>query len=200
MEIIQIKKDKFKILLHSEDLKRYNLSTESFMALKFYNNPVILDLFNLFPFNSKNITFDMYYINNSDFVIFINIISNYFFYTYNVYKNKNIIKIKKNDFFICSFSDLNIFCDFFKLLNNYFLKNNFIYIFNFFELYEYNNIYFLIIKNINYFYCYFNFIFLFILEFTNNYYFSEIFLFRIYEFGNLIFNYKNINNFKKYLK
>lgn len=117
-----------------------------------------------------------------------------------LYKNNNTVEIKKCNFLICEFLDLNIFCDFFNLLDFNFSKNKINYIFNFFELYKYNNSYFLIIKNINYFYYYFNLIFLLILEYTNKYYFSEIFLHRIYEFGNLIFNYKNINNFKNYLK
>lgn len=78
MEIIQVKENRFKIFLSTKDLKRYNLSTDTFMSFRFYNNPIILDLFKILPINFRNITFDMYCINNSDFIIFINIVRIFF--------------------------------------------------------------------------------------------------------------------------
>lgn len=118
-------------------------------------------------------------------------------YTFFVEKN-NSIKLNYFDFLIFEFFNFNSFCDFFYLLFFYLSKNNLKYLFKYFKLYEYNNSYFFIINNFNFFNNYFLWIFLNILEFSDNYYFSELLLRRITEYGNLIFNNKNINEFNKY--
>lgn len=111
--------------------------------------------------------------------------------------SSNKIELNFPHFFIFKFDDFDSFSAFFNFLIFSVLKNKLNFLLNYFELFKYKNSYFFIIKKVNLYYDYFYFIFFNILEFTNSYYTSELLLRKIYEFGDLIFNYKNIHKFKK---
>lgn len=80
MKIIQLNENKFKIHLHIDELNRYNLDVNTFMSFKIQKNPIILDLLyfidktNLIPINNKSLNLEMFLVNNTDILIFINTI------------------------------------------------------------------------------------------------------------------------------
>ena len=197
MEIIKINNKKLKIILHNEDLKRYNLTITSYLAIKTENNIMLLDILsyinenNILKIENNFIYLDSFLINKNKLIVFINIFNKISTNNYIVNKKNNILELNYYNFIICEFSDINIFFDFLELLKFYFYKNNLNYFFIFFELYEYKSSYYLIINNINLFFEYFKLIYFNILEFTKKIYFSDVFLQKIYEYGKKI----NKNNY-----
>ena len=76
MEIQQISDNKLKISLDNVDFKRYNLTLDSFMSIKIYKNPIILDILqfiykmHFIQLKKSNILFDTFLLNNT-IVLFI---------------------------------------------------------------------------------------------------------------------------------
>lgn len=78
MDILQVDNNRLKVLLTKKDLERYNLTLNSFMSFKIYNNPIILDIItfmynniSFFKSNNKNILIDTFLLKNSEIIIFI---------------------------------------------------------------------------------------------------------------------------------
>lgn len=198
MEVRQLDNNRIRVIINSIDLKRYNLELNDFLSLKVESSNLFLDILrliyknNLLPLESKNFTFETYFINNSQIIINIYISKSFAYnsYSFNEFCDKFILS--KNTSLICEFNDFNNLCEFIKSIDlnfsNYpldFFKNMYIY--------ELNNSYFFVLENLDLFSNFINYIIFQLSEFSDSISFSEMLISRIKEYGNIIFNFQNIN-------
>ena len=204
MEIRQLNENKLRVCLDETDLKKYNLNLNYFLSLKIENSNLFIDILkliyknNLLPLADKNFSFDSYLINNSQIIINIYITKSFVYnsYSFDVFYDNSIFNINKS--LICEFNDFNNLYEFIKSINLNFSN----YPFDFFKnmyISEFNNNYFFILENLNLFSNFINYIIFQLSEFSDSISFSEILIFRIKEYGNIIFNFQNINSLIKLL-
>lgn len=204
MEIRQLNENKLRVCLDETDLKKYNLNLNYFLSLKIENSNLFIDILkliyknNLLPLADKNFSFDSYLINNSHIIINIYITKSFVYnsYSFDAFYDNSIFNINKS--LICEFNDFNNLYEFIKSINLNFSN----YPFDFFKnmyISEFNNNYFFILENLNLFSNFINYIIFQLSEFSDSISFSEILIFRIKEYGNIIFNFQNINSLIKLL-
>ena len=204
MEIRQLNENKLRVCLDETDLKKYNLNLNYFLSLKIENSNLFIDILkliyknNLLPLADKNFSFDSYLINNSQVIINIYITKSFVYnsYSFDTFYDNSIFNINKS--LICEFNDFNNLYEFIKSINLNFSN----YPFDFFKnmyISEFNNNYFFILENLNLFSNFINYIIFQLSEFSDSISFSEILIFRIKEYGNIIFNFQNINSLIKLL-
>ena len=204
MEIRQLNENKLRVCLDETDLKKYNLNLNYFLSLKIENSNLFIDILkliyknNLLPLADKNFSFDSYLINNSQIIINIYITKSFVYnsYSFDAFYDNFIFNINKS--LICEFNDFNNLYEFIKSINLNFSN----YPFDFFKnmyISEFNNNYFFILENLNLFSNFINYIIFQLSEFSDSISFSEILIFRIKEYGNIIFNFQNINSLIKLL-
>lgn len=204
MEIRQLNENKLRVCLDETDLKKYNLNLNYFLSLKIENSNLFIDILkliyknNLLPLADKNFSFDSYLINNSQIIINIYITKSFVYnsYSFDAFYDNSIFNINKS--LICEFNDFNNLYEFIKSINLNFSN----YPFDFFKnmyISEFNNNYFFILENLNLFSNFINYIIFQLSEFSDSISFSEILIFRIKEYGNIIFNFQNINSLIKLL-
>lgn len=204
MEIRQLNKNKLRVCLDETDLKKYNLNLNYFLSLKIENSNLFIDILqliyknNLLPLADKSFSFDSYFINNSKIIINIYITKSFVYnsYSFDTFYDNSIFNINKS--LICKFNDFNNLYEFIKSINLNFSN----YPFDFFKnmyIFEFNNNYFFILENLNLFSNFINYIIFQLSEFSDSISFSEILIFRIKEYGNIIFNFQNINSLIKLL-
>lgn len=202
MEIRQLNENKLRVCLDETDLKKYNLNLNYFLSLKIENSNLFIDILkliyknNLLPLADKNFSFDSYLINNSQIIINIYITKSFVYnsYSFDAFYDNSIFNINKS--LICEFNDFNNLYEFIKSINLNFSN----YPFDFFKnmyISEFNNNYFFILENLNLFSNFINYIIFQLSEFSDSISFSEILIFRIKEYGNIIFNFQNINSLIK---
>ncbi len=198
MEIRQLNENKLRVCLDETDLKKYNLNLNYFLSLKIENSNLFIDILkliyknNLLPLADKNFSFDSYLINNSQVIINIYITKSFVYnsYSFDTFYDNSIFNINKS--LICEFNDFNNLYEFIKSINLNFSN----YPFDFFKnmyISEFNNNYFFILENLNLFSNFINYIIFQLSEFSDSISFSEILISRIKEYGNIIFNFQNIN-------
>lgn len=204
MEIRQLNENKLRVCLDETDLKKYNLNLNYFLSLKIENSNLFIDILkliyknNLLPLADKSFSFDSYLINNSKIIINIYITKSFVYnsYSFDTFYDNSIFNINKS--LICEFNDFNNLYEFIKSINLNFSN----YPFEFFKnmyISEFNNNYFFILENLNLFSNFINYIIFQLSEFSDSISFSEILIFRIKEYGNIIFNFQNINSLIKLL-
>lgn len=204
MEIRQLNENKLRVCLDETDLKKYNLNLNYFLSLKIENSNLFIDILkliyknNLLPLADKNFSFDSYLINNSQIIINIYITKSFVYnsYSFDAFYDNSIFNINKS--LICEFNDFNNLYEFIQSINLNFSN----YPFDFFKnmyISEFNNNYFFILENLNLFSNFINYIIFQLSEFSDSISFSEILIFRIKEYGNIIFNFQNINSLIKLL-
>lgn len=204
MEIRQLNENKLRVCLDETDLKKYNLNLNYFLSLKIENSNLFIDILkliyknNLLPLADKNFSFDSYLINNSQIIINIYITKSFVYnsYSFDTFYDNSIFNINKS--LICEFNDFNNLYEFIQSINLNFSN----YPFDFFKnmyISEFNNNYFFILENLNLFSNFINYIIFQLSEFSDSISFSEILIFRIKEYGNIIFNFQNINSLIKLL-
>lgn len=204
MEIRQLNENKLRVCLDETDLKKYNLNLNYFLSLKIENSNLFIDILkliyknNLLPLADKSFSFDSYLINNSKIIINIYITKSFVYnsYSFDTFYDNSIFNINKS--LICKFNDFNNLYEFIKSINLNFSN----YPFDFFKnmyISEFNNNYFFILENLNLFSNFINYIIFQLSEFSDSISFSEILIFRIKEYGNIIFNFQNINSLIKLL-
>lgn len=204
MEIRQLNENKLRVCLDETDLKKYNLNLNYFLSLKIENSNLFIDILkliyknNLLPLADKSFSFDSYLINNSKIIINIYITKSFVYnsYSFDTFYDNSIFNINKS--LICEFNDFNNLYEFIKSINLNFSN----YPFDFFKnmyISEFNNNYFFILENLNLFSNFINYIIFQLSEFSDSISFSEILIFRIKEYGNIIFNFQNINSLIKLL-
>lgn len=204
MEIRQLDSNKIRICLEESDLKRYNLSLNHFLSLKLETSTLFIDILkliyknNLLPLYNKNFSFETYFINNSQIIINIYISKSFAYNTYSFEKFCDNFIFNKNKSLICEFNDFNNLYEFVKSINLNF-SNYPLDFFNNMYIFELNNNYFFILENLNLFSNFINYIIFQLSEFSDSISFSEILIFRIKEYGNIIFNFQNINSLIKLL-
>ncbi len=198
MEIRQLDNNKLRICIDKADLKRYHLELNQFLSIKLENSNLFTDILkliyknNLLPLESKNFSFETYFINNSQIIINIYIAKSFAYNSYSFDKFCDKFIFNKNESLICEFDDYNNLHEFIKSINlNYsdypldFFKNMYIY--------ELNNNYFFILENLDLFSSFINYIIFQLSEFSDSISFSEMLISRIKEYGNIIFDFHNIN-------
>ncbi len=204
MEIRQLNENKLRVCLDETDLKKYNLNLNYFLSLKIENSNLFIDILkliyknNLLPLADKNFSFDSYLINNSQIIINIYITKSFVYnsYSFDAFYDNSIFNTNKS--LICEFNDFNNLYEFIQSINLNFSN----YPFDFFKnmyISEFNNNYFFILENLNLFSNFINYIIFQLSEFSDSISFSEILIFRIKEYGNIIFNFQNINSLIKLL-
>lgn len=198
MEIRQLDSNKIRICLEESDLKRYNLSLNHFLSLKLETSTLFIDILkliyknNLLPLYNKNFSFETYFINNSQIIINIYISKSFAYNTYSFEKFCDNFIFNKNKSLICEFNDFNNLYEFVKSINLNF-SNYPLDFFNNMYIFELNNNYFFILENFNLFSNFINYIIFQLSEFSDSISFSEMLICRIKEYGNIIFNFQNIN-------
>jgi len=152
MEIKQLREDKFEVILHKEDLEKFNIEFLQFMSMKveeleFF--PIILnyiDKISSFSLKNKKIIFETFFIDNSYFLIE--------FYVIGILSSDgNFLPKIGKDFsvsskvpLIFSFSSFDDICDFCNYLSNI-EDQRFSSLVSCLELFKYKDDYFLILKD-----------------------------------------------------
>ena len=191
MEIKQLREDKFEVILHKEDLEKFNIEFLQFMSMKveeleFF--PIILnyiDKISSFSLKNKKIIFETFFIDNSYFLIE--------FYVIGILSSDgNFLPKIGKDFsvsskvpLIFSFSSFDDICDFCNYLSNI-EDQRFSSLVSFLELFKYKDDYFLILKDSIFSTDLFDFACLQISEFASFVSCSDILLSKIQELGSNI--------------
>ena len=191
MEIKQLREDKFEVILHKEDLEKFNIEFLQFMSMKveeleFF--PIILnyiDKISSFSLKNKKIIFETFFIDNSYFLIE--------FYVIGILSSDgNFLPKIGKDFsvsskvpLIFSFSSFDAICDFCNYLSNI-EDQRFSSLVSFLELFKYKDDYFLILKDSIFSTDLFDFACLQISEFASFVSCSDILVSKIQELGSNI--------------
>ena len=191
MEIKQLREDKFEVILHKEDLEKFNIEFLQFMSMKveqleFF--PIILnyiDKISSFSLKNKKIIFETFFIDNSYFLIE--------FYVIGILSSDgNFLPKIGKDFsvsskvpLIFSFSSFDDICDFCNYLSNI-EDQRFSSLVSFLELFKYKDDYFLILKDSIFSTDLFDFACLQISEFASFVSCSDILVSKIQELGSNI--------------
>ena len=191
MEIKQLREDKFEVVLHKEDLEKFNIEFLQFMSMKveeleFF--PIILnyiDKISSFSLKNKKIIFETFFIDNSYFLIE--------FYVIGILSSDgNFLPKIGKDFsvsskvpLIFSFSSFDDICDFCNYLSNI-EDQRFSSLVSFLELFKYKDDYFLILKDSIFSTDLFDFACLQISEFASFVSCSDILVSKIQELGSNI--------------
>ena len=191
MEIKQLREDKFEVILHKEDLEKFNIEFLQFMSMKveeleFF--PIILnyiDKISSFSLKNKKIIFETFFIDNSYFLIE--------FYVIGILSSDgNFLPKIGKDFsvsskvpLIFSFSYFDAICDFCNYLSNI-EDQRFSSLVSFLELFKYKDDYFLILKDSIFSTDLFDFACLQISEFASFVSCSDILVSKIQELGSNI--------------
>ncbi len=191
MEIKQLREDKFEVVLHKEDLEKFNIEFLQFMSMKveeleFF--PIILnyiDKISSFSLKNKKIIFETFFIDNSYFLIE--------FYVIGILSSDgNFLPKIGKDFsvsskvpLIFSFSYFDAICDFCNYLSNI-EDQRFSSLVSFLELFKYKDDYFLILKDSIFSTDLFDFACLQISEFASFVSCSDILVSKIQELGSNI--------------
>lgn len=191
MEIKKLREDKFEVVLHMEDLEKFNIEFLKFMStkieeLEFF--PIILnyiDKISSFPLKNKKIIFETFFIDNSYFLIefyVIGILSSDGDFLPKVGKN---FSVSSNVPMIFSFPSFDVVCDFCNYLSNI-EKQRLSFLLNFIEIFKYKDSYFLILKDSIFSTELFDFACLQISEFASFVSCSDILVSKIEELGSSI--------------
>lgn len=191
MEIKQLREDKFEVILHKEDLEKFNIEFLQFMSMKveeleFF--PIILnyiDKISSFSLKNKKIIFETFFIDNSYFLIE--------FYVIGILSSDgNFLPKIGKDFsvsskvpLIFSFSSFDDICDFCNYLSNI-EDQRFSSLVSFLGLFKYKDDYFLILKDSIFSTDLFDFACLQISEFASFVSCSDILVSKIQELGSNI--------------
>ena len=111
MEIKKINRNKLELLINIEDLRKNNISIDTFMASSIQNEPFIWHIINLADnyFNYNNCKFETFFVSKiKTFVIIV---------TKKMSYNKKYKKLKLNTFYVARTSNINNLCNFCKSLN-----------------------------------------------------------------------------------
>lgn len=199
MEIKKLREDKFEVVLHIEDLKKFNIDFSEFMASKIENFDFFsiilnnIDKFSSFSLKDKKVIFETFFVDNSYFLIefyIIGILSKDGKFLSKVGKN---IFISNSNSIIFKFSSFDTFCDFF----NYLCKINkqkLLLIIEYMKFFKYKNNYFLILNDSIFSSPIYDYSFLQISEFAEFFSCSDILSKKIEELGN---NINILDNIKK---
>lgn len=191
MEIKKLREDKFEVVLHMEDLEKFNIKFVQFMSMKIEELeffPIILnyiDKISSFSLKNKKIIFETFFIDNSYFLIE--------FYVIGILSSDGnfIPKIGKNFSvspkvpLIFSFPSFDGICDFCNYLSNI-EDQKLSYLLSFLELFKYKDNYFLILDDSIFSTELFDFACLQISEFASFVSCSDILVSKIRELGSNI--------------
>lgn len=197
MEIKKLNENRFDVVLHIEDLEKFNITLSQFMSMKIENFDFFriilkyMDKFTDFSLKNRKIFFDTFFIDNSYFLIkfyIVGIVSGIGKFLPKVGKN---ISISNKVSMIFGFSSFDSLCDFLRDLNNI-KKEKLLELLNYIEFFKYKNSYFVIIKDSIFSTNLLDFICLHITEFAEFISCSDIFAKKIQEFGCNVDVLKNI--------
>lgn len=198
MEIKKLREDKYEVFLHINDLEKFNIDFNEFMASKIEK----LDLFSIilnhidkfcsFSLKGKKIIFETFFIDNSYFLIefyIIGVLSKDGSFMYKVGKD---ICVSNMSSLIFRFSSFDSLCDFFNCLSSI-KTEKLLCLLGFIKIFKYKNDYFLITDDSVSSTDLLDFSCLLISEFAEFVSCSDILARRIEELGHCI----NIMNLKK---
>ncbi len=195
MEIKQLREDKYEVVLHIDDLEKFNIDFIEFMSSKIEDLELFsimlnyLDKFCNFTLKNKKIIFETFFIDNSYFLIEFYIIGILSQDGSFISKAGNSISVADTPSLVFRFSCFDFLCDFFNYIVNIERKK---FLLNFFKIFKYKNNYYIIIDNSIFLTKLYDFIFLQIAEFAEFVSCSEIFARRLTELGCFV----NIMDFK----
>lgn len=197
MEVRKIREDQFDIVLHIDELEKFNINFLEFMSKKIEDQKFFKTIINYidkicnFSLNNKKFIFETFFIDNSYFLIKIYIVGFLSADGNFISKSGNKFKISQSVPLIFRFSSFDNICDFFHNLSICNTMN--IDLLNYLELYKYKNNYYVIIKEQIFTTKLLNFACLQLSEFAEYISCSDILARRIEEFGcNIIGNFINI--------
>lgn len=152
MEIKKLREDKFEVVLHMEDLEKFNIDFLQFMSvqiekLSFF--PIILnyiDKISTFPLKNKKVIFETFFIDNSYFLIefyIVGLLSSDGDFLPKVGKRFSVSHTVPMIFSFYSFDSLCEFCSYLSNIENKRLSS----LLGFIEFFKYKDSYFLILKD-----------------------------------------------------
>ena len=198
MEIKQLREDKYEVVLHIDDLKKFNIDFTQFMSSKIEQLDLFsvilnyIDKFSSFSLKSKKIIFETFFIDNSYFLIefyIIGVLSKDGSFMPKVGEN---ISVSNMCPLIFRFSCFDFVCDFFNCLSSI-DEEKLLFLLAFIKIFKYKDNYFLIIDDSIFSTELLDFSCLQISEFAEFFSCSDILARKIQEMGHCI----NIMNFKK---
>ncbi len=191
MEIKKLREDKFEVVLHMEDLDKFNIDSSKFMSMQIEKAPFFslilnyIDKISSFPLKNKKIIFETFFIDNSYFLIefyIVGLLSSDGDFISKSGKNFSVSSIAP---MIFCFSSFDYLCDFCKYLSSI-EKDKLSLLLSFFEFFKYNDNYFLILKDSIFSSELYDFACLQISEFASFISCSDILVSKIEELGNSI--------------
>lgn len=198
MDIKKLREDKYEVILHIDDLEKFNLDFIEFMASKLEKLSLFstilnyIDKFCSFSLKHKKIIFETFFINNSYFLIEFYIIGVLSKDGNFIVKEGKKLNVSSTPSLVFRFSSFDFLCDFFNYLSS--IKNEkLLSMLNFVQIFMYKGNYFLIIDNSIFLSELLDFSCLQISEFAEFISGSNIFAGKIQELGQNI----NIMNFNK---
>lgn len=198
MDIKKLREDKYEVILHIDDLEKFNLDFIEFMASKLEKLNLFstilnyIDKFCSFSLKHKKIIFETFFINNSYFLIEFYIIGVLSKDGNFIVKEGKKLNVSSTPSLVFRFSSFDFLCDFFNYLSS--IKNEkLLSMLNFVQIFMYKGNYFLIIDNSIFLSELLDFSCLQISEFAEFISSSNIFAGKIQELGQNI----NIMNFNK---
>lgn len=191
MEIKKLREDKFEVVLHMEDLDKFNIDFSKFMSMQIEKAPFFslilnyIDKISSFPLKNKKIIFETFFIDNSYFLIefyIVGLLSSDGDFISKSGKNFSVSSIAP---MIFCFSSFDYLCDFCKYLSSI-EKDKLSLLLSFFEFFKYNDNYFLILKDSIFSSELYDFACLQISEFASFISCSDILVSKIEELGNSV--------------
>ncbi len=191
MEIKKLREDKFEVVLHMEDLDKFNIDFSKFMSMQIEKAPFFslilnyIDKISSFPLKNKKIIFETFFIDNSYFLIefyIVGLLSSDGDFISKSGKNFSVSSIAP---MIFCFSSFDYLCDFCKYLSSI-DKDKLSLLLSFFEFFKYNDNYFLILKDSIFSSELYDFACLQISEFASFISCSDILVSKIEELGNSV--------------
>lgn len=152
MDIKKLREDKYEVILHIDDLEKFNLDFIEFMASKLEKLNLFstilnyIDKFCSFSLKHKKIIFETFFINNSYFLIEFYIIGVLSKDGNFIVKEGKKLNVSSTPSLVFRFSSFDFLCDFFNYLSS--IKNEkLLSMLNFVQIFMYKGNYFLIIDN-----------------------------------------------------
>lgn len=198
MDIKKLREDKYEVILHIDDLEKFNLDFIEFMASKLEKLNLFstilnyIDKFCSFSLKHKKIIFETFFINDSYFLIEFYIIGVLSKDGNFIVKEGKKLNVSSTPSLVFRFSSFDFLCDFFNYLSSI-EKEKLLPMLNFVQIFMYKGNYFLIIDNSIFLSELLDFSCLQISEFAEFISSSNIFAGKIEELGQNI----NIMNFNK---
>ena len=191
MEIKKLCEDKFEVVLHMEDLDKFNIDFSKFMSMQIEKAPFFslilnyIDKISSFSLKNKKIIFETFFIDNSYFLIEFYIVGLLSSDGDFISKSGNNFSVSSIAPMIFCFSSFDYLCDFCKYLSSI-EKDKLSLLLSFFEFFKYNNNYFLILKDSIFSSELYDFACLQISEFASFISCSDILVSKIEELGNSV--------------